>query len=618
MRECLRHPGYNPERSLKMASSAHDLLLRIDCTSKKVSTMKVDAALKAYVGGMGYGTKILVDEVDPAVDPLSPANKLILAVGPLTGTAAPMFAQSCIVTKSPLSGTILNCYAGGFLGAEIKFAGIDGLILEGQAPDWSLILVDDGRVSFHDAGPVMGRGTSETEAYMRASFGRDVRTLSIGRAGEKLVAMASVFTETRTFGRGGAGAVLGSKRIKGMAFRGSKGLDVVDRVAFSAAVAKNLEIIRSACAEQYNLLGMFSRVGTGAGVGLVNGKQVLATKNHLLGTWAEAAKIDGFSYAKNFYTRPVACYGCPVHCGMLHKFRKPEGGESWLRGPEYETMYSLGTALLNADPVTLAEANQVCEEYGMDTLTTGVTVALAFEMAEKGLVREPGLSLAFGDRASILELLRKIGEREGLGGILADGPKKAAERVGGGALSYAMQIKNSGFAAWMPTRMKGVALSFATSNRGACHKRAPIGAEITGQVDMDSKVGKAEMVKGIQDLVNASFTLVACRFHEFVSPHSLYVELLAAATGQTLSLDEFALLGERIWNLERLFNQGAGFTRSDDNLPDRCIEPMEGEAAGGPIISREDLSDMLDEYYALRGWTSEGVPTKATRERLGI
>ncbi len=601
-----------------MASSACDLLLRIDCATKSSTSMKVDEELKSYVGGMGYGTKILVDEVDPTIDPLSEKNKLILSVGPLTGTTAPMFPQACIVTKSPLSGTILNCYAGGFLGAEIKFCGIDGLVLEGVAPDWSLILVEDGKVSFHSAGPVMGKGTGETEAYMKATFGPDVKTLSIGQAGEKLVAMASVFSETRTFGRGGAGAVLGSKRIKGMAFRGTKGVDVADRTLFAEAVGRNLATIVSACKEEYNLLGMFSRVGTGAGMGLINRKGALATRNHVYGSWSEAADIDGYTYAKKFYTRAIACYGCPAHCGMLHKYAKPDGEQSWLRGPEYETMYSLGSEILNNDPVTLAEANQICEDYGMDTLTAGVTVAMAFEMAEKGLIEEPGLSLAFGDRTSILSLLRKIGMREGIGDLLADGPKKAAERVGNGALAFTMQIKNSGFAAWMPTRMKGVALAFVTSNRGACHKRAPIGAEIMGQVDMDSIEGKAPMVKGIQDIVNATFTLVACRFHEFVSPHSSYTELLAAATGQSMSVDEFSQLGERIWNLERMFNNAAGFSRKDDDLPDRCYEPIQGAASEGAVISRKQLQDMLDQYYAVRGWTADGVPTKATLDRLGL
>jgi len=599
-----------------MTGSMWDSLLRIDLSGRKAQAWPVPADLRMYLGGMGTGVKLLADEVPPRTDPLSPANKLILTVGPLTGTQAPMQPQSCIVTKSPLTDGILNCYAGGFLGAELKFAGLDGIVLEGRSPDWLLLLVEDGRVSFHDASPVLGKGTAETEAWMKSRFGPEVRTLSIGPAGERGVAFAGVFSETRTFGRGGAGAVLGSKRVKGLAVRGTRGVGVAQPEQFARLSTENLEQLKAACAEEYNLVGMFSRVGTGAGMGLVNGRGGLATRNHAFGQFEKAAEIDGYAYAKKFYTRAVACYGCPVHCGMLHKFRKADGSESWLRGPEYETMYSLGSEVCNGDPVTLAEANQLCEEYGMDTLTAGVTVAWALEMGEKGVVREPGLTLSFGNREAILGLLERIGRREGIGDVLARGPRRAAEELGG--LGAAMQIKNSGFAAWMPRRMKGTALAFATSNRGACHKRAPIGAEITGQIDMNAYEGKAALVKSIQDRVNAIFTLVSCRFHEFVTPAELYPRFVQAATGIALSLAEFERLGERIWNLEKLYNLGAGHTRAEDSLPERCFEPIKGPASEGAVIDRAKFEAMLDEYYAARGWDRDGVPTAGKLRELGL
>jgi aldehyde:ferredoxin oxidoreductase len=599
-----------------MTGSMWDSLLRIDLSGRKAQAWPVPADLRMYLGGMGTGVKLLADEVPPRTDPLSPANKLILTVGPLTGTQAPMQPQSCIVTKSPLTDGILNCYAGGFLGAELKFAGLDGIVLEGRSPDWLLLLVEDGRVSFHDASPVLGKGTAETEAWMKSRFGPEVRTLSIGPAGERGVAFAGVFSETRTFGRGGAGAVLGSKRVKGLAVRGTRGVGVAQPEQFARLSTENLEQLKAACAEEYNLVGMFSRVGTGAGMGLVNGRGGLATRNHEFGQFEKAAEIDGYAYAKKFYTRAVACYGCPVHCGMLHKFRKADGSESWLRGPEYETMYSLGSEVCNGDPVTLAEASQLCEEYGMDTLTAGVTVAWALEMGEKGVVREPGLTLSFGNREAILGLLERIGRREGIGDVLARGPRRAAEELGG--LGAAMQIKNSGFAAWMPRRMKGTALAFATSNRGACHKRAPIGAEITGQIDMNAYEGKAALVKSIQDRVNAIFTLVSCRFHEFVTPAELYPRFVQAATGIALSLAEFERLGERIWNLEKLYNLGAGHTRAEDSLPERCFEPIKGPASEGAVIERAKFEAMLDEYYAARGWDRDGVPTAGKLRELGL
>lgn len=597
--------------------SMRDILIRIDLGSKRGTTWVVPDEMKPYLGGMGYGTKILADEVPPQTDPLSPENKLILTVGPLTGTMAPMQPQSCIVTKSPLTGTILNSYVGGFLGAEIRFAGMDGLILEGVAQDWTLLLIEDGSLSFHSAEAVMGRSTAETESFMKQRFGPDVRTLSIGRAGENAVAMASIFSETRAFGRGGAGAVLGSKRVKGIAVRGSGAVEVARPGEFSSLVRENMEVLKAACAEEYNLVGMFSRVGTGAGMGLVSGRGALATRNHIFGSFDGGAGIDGYAYADKFYTRAVACYGCPVHCGMLHKFTRRDGSSSWLRGPEYETMFSLGSDLLNGDPVVLAEANQICEEYGMDTLTTGVTLAWALEMGESGALKEPGLDLKFADTDAILGLLRKVGEREGIGDLLAQGPKRAAESAGAG-VGRAMQIKNSGFAAWMPRRMKGTGLAFATSNRGACHKRAPIGAEITGQIDMDAYEGKAALVKEIQDRVNAIFTLVSCRFHEFVTPQEAYPRFVTAATGREISLQEFLRVGERIWNLERLFNLGAGLSRADDLLPERCFEPIRGEASEGAVMDRGEFERMLDEYYQLRGWDEAGIPSRQKLRGLGI
>lgn len=473
-------------------------------------------------------------------------------------------------------------------------------------------------MSFHSAEKVTGKGTRVTENYMKELFGEDVRTLSIGRAGEKSVAMASIFSETRTFGRGGAGAVLGSKKVKGIAVRGTRGVEVAHPGDFQKLVTADMKVLKAACAEEYNLVGMFSRVGTGAGMGLVNGRGGLATRNHEYGSFKGFSEIDGYAFAKKFYTRPVACFCCPVHCGMLHKFKKHDNSDSWLRGPEYETMFSLGSDLLIDDPVTLVEANQICEEYGMDTLTTGVTVAWALEMAEAGSLEEPGLDLKFGERDSVLGLLRRIGEREGIGDLLARGPGRAAEEKGSQGLAKAMQIKNSGFAAWMPRRMKGTGLAFATSNRGACHKRAPIGAEITGQIDMDTVDGKAVLVKEIQDKVNAIFTLVSCRFHEFVSDPSIYPRYVEAAVGRALSLEEFLKTGERIWNLEKLFNLGAGLSRADDCLPGRCYEPIKGEKSEGAVMKREQFETMLDEYYAVRGWTKEGVPTREKLRELEI
>ena len=601
-----------------VTGSMFDRMMRINIGNRTSSLWDVPKDVRAYIGGVGYGVKILCDEVDPRIDPLAPENKVALTVGPLTGTSAPMHAQSCIVTKSPLSGTILNSYAGGFLGAEIKFCGLDGIIFEGAGTEWSIVLIDDEKVRFESAVDIVGKTTEEAETYIKETYGNDYRTMSIGPAGEKSVAMAGAFSETRAFGRGGVGAVLGSKKIKAIGVRGTHSVSTANPSLFSKLTAESMELLRGARAEEYGLLGIFSKYGTGGGMPLVQGRGALPTKNHTYGSFEDAEKIDGPFFEENLYTRQIACFGCPIHCGRIHKFIGVDGSKLWGRGPEYETMFSLGSNLLNGDPEVLAEANRLTEQYGVDSLTTGVTIAWALEMAEAGKLSVPGLDLKFGSADAVLRLIHMICLREGIGDMLAKGPKQAALELGNDSIDSAMQVKNSGFAAWMPRRMKGTGLAYATSNRGACHKRAPIGAEIAGAMDMDSYEGKAAALIEIQDTVNAIFTLISCRFHEFVTDHEFYPKFLAAATGQDVQWDEMCTLGERIWNLEKLFNLKAGLTRDDDRLPRKCFEPVLGKTSQSAVMEEEKFEAMLDEYYSLRGWNSEGIPGEEKLKELGI
>jgi len=290
------------------------------------------------------------------------------------------------------------------------------------------------------------------------------------------------------------------------------------------------------------------------------------------------------------------------------------------RGPEYETAYSFGSDCLIGDPEIIARAHQICEEYGMDTISAGCTMAFAMECYEKGILKKEdteGIELNFGNGESMLKVLEKVGKRQGIGNLLAEGTKRMAKKLGRETEYFAMNVKGLEFAAWMPQRMRGIALTFATSNRGACHKRAPIGAELMGKIPMEEIKGKAEVVKDIQDTVNAIFTLVSCRFAEFELPKEMFVKLLNSASGLNYNLEEFIKVGEKLWNLERLFNIGAGMTKKDDQLPSRCFDPLplkDGETR----MKREDFEDMLKEYYSLRGWDTNGVPTKAKLKTLGI
>ncbi len=600
-----------------MPTSSRKALLRINLTQQTAGVEDISPESAAYVGGMGLGTKLLLDEVPAGIDALELDNKLIIAAGPLTGTRAPMFAQTCIVTKSPLSGTILNTYAGGTFGPELKQAGYDAVVFEGAASEPIFVVIDGKDVSFHSAADVRGLSTSETAQHVRRVIALpEAKVVSIGLAGENHVRYASAVAEHRVFGRGGAGAVMGAKHLKAVAVYGNRPVAVHNPDAFDAAVASALEIIRKEIANEFTLLGMFSRHGTGAGMSLVNERHSLATRNHRFGHFDQAHEIDAFAFEKAYPTRPVSCFACPLHCGMLRRVGDGPLKGLFSRGPEYETMYALGSNLALGDHAALFQANDLCDQYGMDTLTMGAVLSMALEAAENGLIKDG--NLRFGDPASILGLIEQIAHRTGIGDMLAEGPARAAEALGGNALSYSMQIKNSGYAAWMPRRMKGTGLSFATSNRGACHKRAPIGAEIMGFVDGTKAENKAAIVKEIQDKVNAYFTLVACRFNEFIVPAEVCVQLLEGATGQALSTEKFMRLGERIWNLERVFNVAEGFRRQDDTFPAREFEPLEGSGSNEPRLTRDELNFMLDEYYALRGWDSDGVPTPGRLAELGL
>ncbi|HSG15111.1 MAG TPA: aldehyde ferredoxin oxidoreductase C-terminal domain-containing protein, partial [Anaerolineae bacterium] len=489
---------------------------------------------------------------------------------------------------------------------------------EGASAQPVAVFVDGRDVSFLDAAHLRGMSTAETAHQVRRDIALpDAKVISIGLAGENRVRYASALSEHRVFGRGGAGAVMGAKNLKAIAVYGQRPVAVHDPSAFEASVQKGLDLIYKEIGNEFSLLGMFSRHGTGAGMGLVNERHSLATRNHLYGHFDQAHEIDAAAFEKAYPTRPVSCFGCPVHCGMLRTVTDGPLKGLFSRGPEYESLYALGSNLELSDRDGLMLANDLCDRYGLDTLTMGAVLGLVLEAAEQGLVKN-GPALRFGDTESIVGLIEKCARREGIGELMAEGPQRVAEALGGDALNYAMQIKNSGYAAWMPRRMKGTGLSFATSNRGACHKRAPIGAEIMGFVDGNSVENKAAMVKEIQDKVNAFFTLVSCRFAEFVLPVELCVEMLAGATGHTLSTEEFIRVGERIWNLERVFNVAEGFRRQDDWLPEREFEAIAGEASREPQLTPEEMNFMLDDYYALRGWDSEGIPTGSHLAELGL
>lgn len=595
-------------------------ILRVDLSTGGTKDQSLSRDLfRKYIGGMGTGTKIL-SEIDPETDAFSPENKLIFSIGPLTGTTAPMFAQTCVVTKSPLTKGALNTYAGGFFGAEFSRTDYSHVVFEGVAEEPSLLYIDEGDAKLMDASDEWGLGVSETQKSIKEKIGEEVKIARIGLGGENQVLYSCIIAgRGRAFGRGGAGAVMGSKNLKAFVVKGRE-MDFKEDEEFSKAVKKARKKLNESIQSETSSLGLFSRQGTIAGLPMLAEMDILSTRNHQEGVFEGADKIGPEYFGENIYKdENVACFGCPVACGREAKLTEASGGGERTKGPEYETAYSLGSNCGVDSGEAIAKANKLCEEYGMDTLSVGVNVSYAMECYERGILSEDdvgGLELEFGNGEAMVELIKMIGEREGIGDLLAQGTKRAAEEIGEGTDSFAMQVKGMEFAAWMPEVMRGIACTFATSNRGACHKRAIIGDELSGEVDPLSYEDKARLTKDIQDRVNAIFTLIACRFSEFALPVEIYVDLLNAAMGVEFSKEEFLKVGERIWNLERVFS---GFTREDDGLPDRCFEhKIPSGNYEGAHVDRGKFEEMLEDYYELRGWNENGVPTEAKLKDLDL
>lgn len=594
-------------------------ILRINLSNKKIKEQDIPQDwFEKYVGGMGFGVKILWDEVNPDTDAFSSENKLVFSIGPLTGTLAPMFAQTCVVTKSPLTKGVLNTYAGGFLGAEISRTNYCAIVIEGIAEKPCCVSVNEDGAEIVNADALWGMNTIQAQEAIKKDMGKRVQVACIGPAGENLVRFSSIIAGRRAFGRGGSGAVMGSKKLKAVVVRGGEGKDQ-ENEKLADAIKEARDTLKKVLSEPWNLITLFSKHGTNAALPILNEKGMLSTRNHLEGFFEGASKISAEYFEKNLFVKNVACFACPVACGRFSIVKDGPYAGTETEGPEYETIYALGSNCGVDSAEAIAKADQLCDEYGMDTLSTGVTVSFAMECFEHGIINERdtgGLVLKFGSHEAMVRLIEMIAKREKIGDLLAEGTKRAAERLNKDTKVFAMQVKGMEFAAWMPEAMRGIACTFATSNRGACHKRAIIGDEFSGKVDPLVYEGKGKLVKEIQDKVNAIFTLVGCRFSEFVYPFNIYTKLLNAATGANFTENEFLKVGERIWNMERVFS---GFSRKDDRLPERCYtHAIPSGPLAGNLVDREKFERMLDEYYEARGWNKEGRPTEAKLRGLSI
>ncbi|WP_128378726.1 aldehyde ferredoxin oxidoreductase family protein [Streptomyces cavernae] len=593
-------------------------ILRVDLTHGTVRRERTDRELAHdYIGARGMGGRIIADEVDPQADPLGPENKMVFAPGPFTGTFAPSGGRYNVITKSPLNNTIAASNSGGTFGPELKYAGYDAVIVEGRSRTPVYLWIRDDEVVIRDASAFWGMNVHDAVDAMRAETDEDAKVACIGPAGENLSLIASVMNEMhRAAGRTGVGAVMGSKKLKAIVVVGTGPVTVADPDRFKSAVLSCTGKIK---ANPVGGAGL-KAYGTNVLVNILNEVGALPTRNFQDGHFPNADKTGGESLAANQLVRPKGCYACVISCGRVTKTDNPlypGMGE----GPEYETAWGFGadSGVDNLDAIV--KANYLCNEYGLDTISMSATIACAMELYERGyLTKEDtdGLDLVFGNAQAMVEAVRKTGTGEGFGKRLAEGSYRLAESVGHPELS--MTTKKQEMPAYDPRGVQGIGLNYATGNRGGCHVRGyTISYEVLGQgppMDPHATEGKAALDIAFQNLTAALDATGSCLFATFGIGGPELAEMLSALTGEEYSLEEFLRAGERIWNNERLWNLKVGYSAADDTLPKRLLEePIKTGASRGEV---NRLDEMLPEYYSLRGWDADGVPTQAKLEELAL
>lgn len=593
-------------------------VLRVNLTEgtiRKEATNMEDA--RRFIGARGLGSKVFSDEVDPGMDPLSPGNKMIFAPGPFSGTFAPSGGRYEVVTKAPLTGTIAASNSGGSFGPELKYAGYDLVIIEGKAPKPVYLWIKDGQVELRDASHVWGRQVPETTDLLRAETDEEAKVACIGPAGENQVLFASIMNEMhRAAGRSGVGAVMGSKNLKAVVVFGTGAVKVADPKAFKQAVQKAREGVR---AHPVGGAGL-KAYGTDVLVNILNETGALPTRNFQDGYFPTANKVGGETLAEGQLVRAKGCYACVISCGRVTKVANPMcAGEG--EGPEYEAAWSMGPDCDVDDLDAVVKANFLCNEYGMDSITLGSTIACAMDLFEAGhitLEDTEGLDLRFGNAKAILEATKLTALGQGFGRKLGLGSYRLAESFG--HPEFSMTVKKQEMPAYDPRAIQGIGLNYATSNRGGCHVRGyTISVEVLGcgaKLDPHVVAEKPYWVKLFQDLTAAIDSSGACLFGTFGMTGEDFAAMLTALTGVTYTLEDYLKAGERVWNLERGFNLKAGFSHVDDNLPERLLKcPIKTGPSKGEV---NHLAEMLPEYYKLRGWDEQGVPTQAKLAELAL
>jgi aldehyde:ferredoxin oxidoreductase len=609
-------------------------ILRVNLTEGTVKSEPLNMEwARAYIGSRGLGSKYLINEVDPKVDPLSPENKIIWATGPLTGTMASTGGRYTVITKGPLTGAIACSNSGGYWGAEFKMAGWDMVIFEGRSEKPVYLYINDDEVELRDASHLWGQSVWKTEEILKSSLQDPlVRVSSIGKAGENGVLYAAVVNDLhRAAGRSGVGAVMGSKNLKAIAVRGTKGVgNIRDPKAFMKTTFEKKKILAENAVTGQGL----PAYGTQVLMNVINEIGALPTRNHrdvqfegAKDISAEAMVTPRESDGKKHLVTNQACFGCTIACGRISKmdeghFTVANKPQYWGAngGLEYEAAWALGAANGVNDLEALQYANLLCNEEGFDPISFGATVGAVMELYEMGVLtaEQLGIDAKFGSAQALAHFAEITARGEGFGKEIGMGSKRLTEKYGHPDLS--MSVKGQEFPAYDGRAIQGIGLAYATSNRGACHLRGyTIASEVLGipvKTDPVESEGKPELVKAFQDAPAAFDSSGLCVFTTFAWGVADLAPQLQAACNEEFTTEELEKIGERIWNMEREFNNAAGFTAKDDSLPKRLLTEAAKTGASKGMGSK--LPEMLPKYYAARGWDTEGRPTAETKARLSL
>lgn len=577
-------------------------ILKIDVSSKSTKIEKLDEKkAKECIGGKGLGARIILDEVPPHVDPLSPSNTLVFAVGPLTGTRAPTSNRYGAFFKSPLTGIWGESYSGGHLGPQIKKAGYDAIVIKNASPSPIYISVIDDDVQFHDATALWGKTTMETEDAVKKDIGESkAKVMTIGPAGENLVKFACICNDYyRQLGRAGAGAVMGSKKIKAIAFMGTKEVELENEEKFNAVVKEVLSRIPKD--------GSMTKYGTPVMVNNQNALGAFPTHYWQKGFFDSHIRINAPTMEKEILDKNKACWNCPVACGKMSSVKEGKYKGTVVEGPEYETIFAFGGLCEIADIKAIAKINEVCDNLGLDTITSGNVIGFTMRAYELGRLNSE-FPVKFGDDDVVLKLLNMITKRKGLGNVLAEGVKSASKTLG--LEDIAVHVKGLEPPGYDPRGYNGMALSYAVGVRGADHLRSTAYAyEMRGVADRFAVTGKGTFVKNLEDKLAVIDSSILCCFVRDAYEWEDLANLYTYATGINMSATELKNAGARAVDNARRFSVREGISRKDDSLPKIFHElPFSDGSSRMHVVVKEDMERMLDEYYDARGWSRDGIP----------